>query len=123
MCRPSNQVYTQSNISLIFTVNRAIDWAVYNLDETSNVTLWDSHNGNPETANTTLTGLSAGTHSLTLYANDSWGNLDSKTVTFTVEQPETVTFGSAVIIAVIAVPIVIVCLFLLLYRRHQKPLI
>lgn len=119
---PSRQIYTQSNISLTFTINRAIDWAVYNLDETNNVTLWDSHNGNPETANTTLTGLSTGVHSLTLYANDSWGNMDSKTVTFTIENPQTGIFASDVIIAVIVVPVLTAGLILglLLYRRHRK---
>ena len=119
---PSNQIYAESNVSLTYTINRPSDWASYSLDGAKNVTLWDSHNGNPETANTTLTGLAIGVHSLTLYSNDSWGNMDSKTITFTVEKSENRLFGSTNTIAVTAILVTIVCVIIgiLLLRRHRK---
>ena len=80
---PLSQIYAESNVSLTYTINRPCDWAGYSLDGANNVTLWDSHNGNLGDGNTTLTGVAIGVHSLTLYTNDSWGNIDSKTVTFT----------------------------------------
>lgn len=122
---PLNQIYTEANTSLAFTVNRPIDWAAYSLNGAKNVTLWDSHNGNPETANTTLTDLATGTHSLTLYVNDSWGNMNVKTVTFTVEKPQIEMIGSTNIITILAVSVALVCIiaFLLLFRRHRKTVI
>jgi hypothetical protein len=116
---PLSQAYEKSNVSLIYAINRPMDWAGYSLDGAKDVTLWRYGYPSP---NTTLTGLAIGVHSLTIYTNDSWGNIDSKTVTFTIEKPQTEIFGSTIIIAVIAVPAVIVCLILglLLYRMHRK---
>jgi len=52
----------------------------YSLDNQANQTI----NGN-----CTLTGLTVGTHSIVVYANDTFGNMGkSETVTFTVAKPE-----------------------------------
>ena len=109
---PSSQIYAESNVSLTYTINRPSDWTGYSLDGAKNATLWDSHNGNPETANTTLTGLAIGVHSVALYTNDSWGNMDSKTITPTVEKSENRLFGSTNTIAVIAITVTIVCVII-----------
>ena len=120
---PLSQIYSESNISLTYTINRPSDWAGYSLDRAKNVTLWHSYGGNPDTPNATLTGLAIGVHSLTLYTNDSWGNMDSKTVTFTVES-ENRLFGSTNTIIVVAIIATIVCVIIgiLLHRRHRKPI-
>jgi hypothetical protein len=109
---PSSQIYDQSTVLLTFTTNRPMDWAVYSLDGANNVTLWDT--GYPN-ANTTLTGLPNGEHSLTLYSSDSWENIDSQTVSFTVENSKTI---SVIIIALLALVVAVASVFI--YRRHRK---
>ncbi|MCJ7561073.1 right-handed parallel beta-helix repeat-containing protein [Candidatus Bathyarchaeota archaeon] len=62
---PENKTYAVSNVSLAFTVSEPTSWICYSLDGQANVTI---------AGNTILTGLSDGMHSLTVYANDSFGN-------------------------------------------------
>lgn len=81
---PSNQTYRESNVSLSYTVSRLTDWAGYSLDGAKNVALWDNDNGNPVTWNVTLAELSKGTHTLALYVNDTYGNMDRKAVAFSI---------------------------------------
>ena len=114
---PSNQTYRESNVSLSYSASRLTDWAGYSLDGANNVTLWDSHNGNPSTWNITLTELSKGTHSLALYVSDEYGNMDVKTVAFSVGDTDLPSF--------VMLPIIIVIITLpfiagLLFRRHRK---
>ncbi len=72
---PENKTYSQ--VSLAFTVNRGTQWMGYSLDNHANVTL---------TAETKLSGLSEGAHNVTIYANDSLGNMgSSNTVFFSVD--------------------------------------
>ena len=73
---PENKTYTVSNISLTFAVSEPASWIGYSLDGRANVTT---------TRNTTLTGLSDGSHSLIVYAKDTAGNTGtSKTIYFSV---------------------------------------
>jgi hypothetical protein len=109
---PSSQICDQSTVLLTFTTNRPMAWAVYSLDGANNVTLWDT--GYPS-ANTTLTGLPYGEHSLTLYASDSWENIDSQTVSFTVENSKTVFL---IAIAVLVLVVAVASIFI--YRRYRK---
>ena len=72
---PENKTY--SNVTLAFAVNRGTEWIGYSLDNQANVTI----NGE-----TKLLGLSQGAHSITIYANDSLGNMgSSNTVFFSVD--------------------------------------
>jgi N-acetylneuraminic acid mutarotase len=72
---PENKTY--SSVPLTFTTNKATDWIGYSLDNRPNATI---------TGNTTLSGLSQGTHSITIYANDSRGNVGScRSATFSVD--------------------------------------
>jgi hypothetical protein len=74
-----NKTYGVADVPLNFTVDEPTSWIGYSLDGQDNVTL---------TANTTLTGLSEGTHNLTVYARDIAGNTGtSKTLNFTVAFP------------------------------------
>ena len=76
---PENKTYTTTSIPLTFTPNETTSWIGYSLDNQANVTI---------TGNTTLTGLSEGTHSITVYANDTSGNMGaSEIVYFTVSLP------------------------------------
>ena len=58
---------------------KSVNWTGYSLDGHQNVTV---------TGNVTLAGLSSGLHSITVYANDTYGNMGaSETVDFTIPQP------------------------------------
>jgi hypothetical protein len=71
---PSNMSYNTPTVNLNYT----------SFDSQSLDTV-DGGLNNTLTGNTTLGGLSEGSHSVTVYANDSVGNLNSTTVSFTVD--------------------------------------
>ncbi|MCI0504323.1 hypothetical protein L0Y65_06480, partial [Candidatus Micrarchaeota archaeon] len=76
---PTNSTYNTSTVPLDFTVveaNNPTCW--YSLDGGANTSL-------PGCANTSLSSLAEGGHSVTVYANDSAGNLASDTEYFTVD--------------------------------------
>jgi hypothetical protein len=112
---PTNQTYDKSNILLKFTIDKPVTWIGYSIDGQTNVTT---------VGNGTIANLTYGSHNMSLYASDSFGNLVSQTVNFTVEKPQTETFGSTFVVAVITIIVVVICLVagLLLYRRHRKHL-
>jgi hypothetical protein len=73
---PENTTYSNADVPLEYTVNRAVYSTIYSLDEQTNVTI---------IGNTTLTGLSEGPHSIVVYIADAQGNISaSETVHFTV---------------------------------------
>jgi N-acetylneuraminic acid mutarotase len=73
---PENKVYNESSVALTFRVNEPASWTGYSLDGQDNVTV---------TGNATLSGLSSGLHNVTVYANDTAGNMGvSETIKFTV---------------------------------------
>lgn len=82
---PDNGTYT--NVSIAYTANRGIQWAGYSLDNQANVTL---------KSNTEFSSLAQGEHSLTIFANDSAGNMgSSNTVLFSIDTlPPTIDFLS-----------------------------
>jgi parallel beta-helix repeat protein len=104
-----NQTLTGSVISLLFKLNKAVDWMGYSLDGSDNVTV---------AGNTTLTGLASGLHNLTVYAKDEFGNTGaSETVIFNVaEEPFPVVPLAAASVAAIAV----VSVGLLVYFKKRK---
>lgn len=114
---PSNQTYRESNVSLSYTVSRLIGWAGYSLDGTNNETLWSGDGCNPSTWNITLTELSEGTHSLTLFVSDMYGNMDEKTIAFSVGDTD---LSNLAILPIILVIIALAFIVGLLYRRHRK---
>jgi hypothetical protein len=74
---PENTFYITNNIPMLFTLDKTASWIGYSLDNLATVTA---------TGNTTLTGLADGSHSLVIYANDSYGNTGkSNTVYFTID--------------------------------------
>jgi len=74
---PQNTTYTTSSVPLTFTISEPASWMGYSLDGQLNVTV---------AGNTTLTGLSDGVHGITLYANDTSGNMGSSSkVYFTID--------------------------------------
>ena len=109
-----NVTYNQRILTLNFTADEPTSWTAYSLDNYANMTV---------TQNMTISNLTYGSHVLTVYANDTVGNMGAQTVNFSVENLQTGIFGCTNVIVVIAVTVVIICVFagiLLLYRRHRK---
>jgi parallel beta-helix repeat protein len=74
---PENTTYAvNASIPLTFTVDETTTWIGYSLNGQANVTI---------TENTTLPTLPDGWHHLTIYANDTFGNMGFATVYFTVD--------------------------------------
>jgi parallel beta-helix repeat protein len=110
---PLNQKYNESSVPLLFTVDESVNWTGYSLDGQQNITI---------TGNTTITGLSSSLHSITVYANDTFGNVGaSQTVNFTIAlPPEMKSFPAVTVAAVLGVTAVVVIAGLLVYFKKRK---
>ena len=107
---PLNQTYRTSSIPLLFGLNKQVSWMSYTLDGKQNVTT---------VGNTTLTGLTNGLHKITIYANDTYGNVGtSETITFTIAKPA--AFPTATVAAVSAGAVVAAVAVLLVYSKKHK---
>jgi hypothetical protein len=72
-----NTTYNTQDLPLTFTVDKPVSWTGYSLDEQENVTT---------SQNTTITGLSNGEHTLTVYAQDTIGLIEaSSSIAFNVD--------------------------------------
>ena len=114
---PQATTYNSSDIPLNFTVDKPHSWVSYSLDNQINATI---------DGNNTLTGLSEGHHSLTLFANDSMGYAGTtQTINFTVatstEAPNEPFPTQLVAVSVVAsVVIVVACAGVIVYLRKRK---
>jgi len=73
---PENKAYSVKVVPLTFTLSESTSWIGYSLDRQNNVTI---------SGNTTLVNLPEGAHTITVYANDTAGNMGhSNMVHFTV---------------------------------------
>jgi hypothetical protein len=114
---PENTVYTVADVSLNFTVDGSVSQFTYSLDGHDNV---------PVVGNTTLAGLLAGEHNVTVYVMDSGGNfVESKTITFTIArdiESGKEPFPTVVVATASVAAIAIVSMGLLVYfkKRHPK---
>ena len=116
-----NKTYDTTDIPLNFTVNEPVSEITYVLDGQANVTI---------TGNMTLTELSEGSHTITVYANDTAGNIGtSETVYFSIDQtPKLLILGSnlpmeygyALVAATVIVAAIAGYLFLKILRRRPK---
>jgi len=90
---PQNQTYDTATLLLNFTISETASWMGYSLDGQENVSI---------TGSITLTDWAYGPHSITVYANDTYGNMAaSETIHFSVPQPFPITL-TATAIAIIA---------------------
>jgi hypothetical protein len=104
---PLNQTYYESNLSLNFTANKPLSWAGYSLDGKDNVTIH---------SNTTLTELPNGLHKITVYANNTYGNMvGPETIFFSVEVFPIIFVAVSVVVA-----IAVVGVGLLVYFKKRK---
>lgn len=106
---PQNTISSPSDVKLSFVVNESTSRIAYSLDAQENVTT---------SGNTTLTDLSAGEHTVKVYAWDTAGNVGaSETVAFIVAESFPTSIVLAVSIAVVAVVLTVV---VLLYKKHRS---
>ncbi len=107
---PQQQRYFTSNVSLTFSVDEQPYQVAYSLDGEENTTIL---------GNTTLTGLSDGSHNITVYAWDMVGNVGaSETIFFDVKA----TFLTEIVVIAAVVSVVLVGIGLLVYfkKRNRK---
>ena len=106
-------VFNQTSIPLNFTINEPTLWSAYCLDNGTQTTI---------ATNTTLT-VSAGNHTLIVYANDTAGNMgQSEVAHFTVQPPETSEPQTGNTTALIATVLVITAIagFVLILRQKTN---
>ena len=111
---PVNLTYTESIVPLVFGVDRQANWVGYSLDNRDNITI---------AGNSTLSGLSDGVHNVTVYANDTFGNIiASQTVTFTVAliQSEPKTFPIMLATVISGASTVFIAASLIIYFKKCK---
>lgn len=107
---PVNQTYNESSVSLVFIVNKPVNWTGYSLNGQDNVTI---------TGNTTLTGLSSGLHNVTVYAKDTFENMGaSETIYFSVEVSE--PFPTALVTAASGAAVAVIGIGLLVYFKRRN---
>ena len=107
---PVNQVFNESSVALLFTVDKPASWMGYSLDGQDIVTV---------TGNVTLIGLSSGLHNVTVYAEDTFENIGaSATVTFTIAKPE--PFPTAVVAVASITSVTVIGIGLIVYFKKRK---
>jgi hypothetical protein len=104
---PANETYDNSSVNLVYAVDKPVNWICYSIDGKLNETI---------TGNATLTELSSGLHSMTVYAQDVFGNIGaSETIYFTIIEP----FPTLI---VVSVTVDVVSIGLLVYfKKRTKP--
>jgi hypothetical protein len=108
---PSDATYASSDVPLTFEMNLPFQEAKYSLDQNNNLTL---------DANTTLTGLSNGLHTVTVYANNVIDNSEtSLTVAFTVEKPGPFPWLPIAVLSVAVAAVVAVAAITYLKKRRR----
>ncbi len=113
---PLNQIYNESSVPLVFTVDKSVNWMSYSLDGNQNVTI---------TGNGTIANMKNGLHSIMVYANDTFGDVGvSENATFTIAlapiaNPE--HFPTATVAVVSGTLAVVVVAGLLAYFKKCKP--
>ena len=111
----NNSTYDAPDIELTFLVNETVAWLGYSLDGGDNVTVSN---------NMTLAGLSDGVHRLTIYANDTFGNMGvSGTNDFTVAvpEPEPEHFPTTLVaMAASGASVAVVGILLLVYFKKRR---
>jgi N-acetylneuraminic acid mutarotase len=112
LASPQNQNYSSNEVSLNITLNKAVNWTSYSLDGQQNVTF---------SGYTNLTNISNGVHNITIYAQDTFGNIgSSETISFTIAKPESESFPVMPVAAVSIVAVALAVAGLLVYHKKHK---
>jgi hypothetical protein len=110
-----NKTYNTPDIPLNFAIDTPVSWIGYSLDNQANVTV---------AGNTTLTELSHGSHNLTVYANDTAGNVGASEITaFNVnkeQEGELEPFPTTLVVATAAASVSVAGIGLFVSIRKRK---
>jgi parallel beta-helix repeat protein len=119
---PVSQTYNSSSVTLEFSITvlspaKTVSWVCYSFDGKSATNLPSA----PLT-NITLSNMTAGSHSVTVYANDTYGNIAvPQTINFTVAKPpDTAQHFATIAVVAVAIVIIILAVEVFLYRKKQK---
>jgi parallel beta-helix repeat protein len=92
---PENQTYRVNDVPLTLTVSEPLSWIGYILNGQTNVTI---------AGNTTISGLSDGSHSLIVFAKDMAGNTGaSETVYFSINTRQAESFPTWIVAAIVMI--------------------
>ncbi|MBE0511416.1 right-handed parallel beta-helix repeat-containing protein [Candidatus Bathyarchaeota archaeon] len=108
---PENKTYTGNNVSLTFTVNKPTSWIGYSLDGQATVTI---------AGNTTLTGLSDGSHILRVYANDAFGYTGASEIVYFRIAQHSEPFPTTWIVIAIAIIVAVGVALLVYFRKIRR---
>ena len=109
---PENTTYYTTNLSLSFSVNEQVSWMAYRLDGETKIST---------SGNTTIGGLSPGSHSLTLYVADQVGNTQISTIQFAVAGEAKTEYFSVILVAAFGV-VTVGAVVLLIYFKKCRPI-
>jgi parallel beta-helix repeat protein len=105
---PLNQTYKEASVPLVFLIDKPVNWISYSLDGQENISI---------VGNCTVSDLANGSHNVTIYCNDTYGNMAaSETVIFTISQPFPIVPVAAGSVAVV----VVTAAGLLAYFKKRK---
>jgi len=109
---PENKTYDDSNVTLTFSTSEPTSKISYSLDRQDNVTA---------TGNITLNEVPNGSHNLTVYATDEFGNTGaSEIVYFRVEVPEPFPTTLVAVASGASVAVLVVAAGLLVYFKKRN---
>jgi hypothetical protein len=112
---PENKTYSESNITLTFSINKPVTWIGYSLDNQAQVTI---------TENITLTNLPVGLHNITVYAKDELETTGtSETIHFDIDPSDSVEHFPTALVAIAVgsvAAITLVSASLLVYFKKRK---
>jgi hypothetical protein len=104
---PQSKTYETTDVPLVVIVNKPLSWIAYSLDGQPEVTI---------TGNTTLSGLTIGTHNLTVSAQDTGGLVGSSgTIQFTIAA----RFPTELVAIGITLAAVVIVVFLAYVKRQS----
>jgi len=108
-----HKTYDKSDVPLNFTINEPFSQIKYSLDGQENMTI---------TGNTTLAGLSDGAHNITIYAQDTAGNIGaSETINFSIaKETEPEPFPTVLIVVIVAVAVVVSAAVLAYLKKRGR---
>lgn len=109
MISPMNKTYATSSIPLEFSSSESLSWMGYRLDNGGIIEI---------AGNTTISGLSLGSHNLTVYTKDSVGNIAASEMIYFIIQEAEVATSNLVLVA--AVCVIIAGAGLLVYFKKWK---
>jgi hypothetical protein len=122
-----NTTYSKTNLELNYTTNEPFSWVAYCIDDQANVTIktvpyyiyaLGDRISEALQGDITLANLTEGSHSLTVYANDTAGNMGaSQVIFFTVDEPE--PFPAKMMATALAIGLAVAATALA-YRRHRR---